>query len=307
MTSLPTGRDLGEVTVPVEAGKIAEFARAVHAPSPLHLDAAEARRAGLVDVVAPPTFTVTSAHHETDGRNANTRALERMEIASEHVLLGSCEWEQTGPVTAGHVLVGASRIDDVDMKTGGRAGRMTRLRVRTVFTERSTGQELVRFVSTLLHAPAMFDAAASEGDAAAAADEPSVTGESAAKPPPGSCSLGEVTRTGIVRYAGASGDFNPVHHDEVQARALGLPGVFAMGLYPGGAAAARLQHEAGHAWLGSLRLRFRGRVWPGDRPVLAVDDPTLASGSAFRVGVGDAVVIEGRASGPTHAANGGRT
>ena len=38
-----------------------------------------------------------------------------------------------------------------------------------------------------------------------------------------------VTRTQIVRFAGASGDFNPMHHDESFALSAGQPGVFAMG------------------------------------------------------------------------------
>jgi acyl dehydratase len=38
-----------------------------------------------------------------------------------------------------------------------------------------------------------------------------------------------ITRTQIVRFAGAAGDFNPMHHDEPFAQAAGQPGVFAMG------------------------------------------------------------------------------
>ena len=39
-----------------------------------------------------------------------------------------------------------------------------------------------------------------------------------------------VTRTQIVRYAGASRDFNPMHHDEILAQAAGMNGVFAHGM-----------------------------------------------------------------------------
>ncbi|MCP3424748.1 MaoC family dehydratase [Rothia sp. AR01] len=46
----------------------------------------------------------------------------------------------------------------------------------------------------------------------------------------------EVTRADLVRYAGASGDFNPIHWNERFARAVGLPGVIAHGMFTMGAA-----------------------------------------------------------------------
>ncbi|ETZ37965.1 maoC like domain protein [Mycobacterium intracellulare 1956] len=68
----------------------------------------------------------------------------------------------------------------------------------------------------------------------------------------------------FVRYAGASGDFNPMHYDDQLARSAGYPSVFAQGMF----SAALL---AGFAtdWLGagSVRrfgVRFREQVWPGD-------------------------------------------
>ncbi|MEO6469799.1 MAG: MaoC/PaaZ C-terminal domain-containing protein, partial [Acidimicrobiia bacterium] len=44
----------------------------------------------------------------------------------------------------------------------------------------------------------------------------------------------ELTRTDLVMYAGASGDFNPMHTDEVQAQAAGLPSVFGHGMFTAG-------------------------------------------------------------------------
>ena len=40
-----------------------------------------------------------------------------------------------------------------------------------------------------------------------------------------------LTRTDLVAYAGASGDFNPMHHDEVKATAAGQPSVFGHGMF----------------------------------------------------------------------------
>ncbi|MDX6691724.1 MAG: hypothetical protein QOG15_3181 [Solirubrobacteraceae bacterium] len=66
-----------------------------------------------------------------------------------------------------------------------------------------------------------------------------------------------------VRYAGASGDFNPIHLDEEFARAVGLPGKILHGLYSM-AQVARAQTDAGGgpASLKRLTVRFRGMGLP---------------------------------------------
>ncbi|MFQ5915310.1 MAG: MaoC family dehydratase [Nitrospinota bacterium] len=76
--------------------------------------------------------------------------------------------------------------------------------------------------------------------------------------------MGPLTRTQIVKYAGASRDFNPNHHDEVYARAHGNKSVFAMGMLPGGYCARLLTEWFGDGALRRLRLRFISRAWPGD-------------------------------------------
>jgi acyl dehydratase len=78
-----------------------------------------------------------------------------------------------------------------------------------------------------------------------------------------------VTRTQIVRFAGAAGDFNPMHHDEAFARAAGQPSVFAMGQLQ-----AAILGSAVAEWLGrdnvlGYGVRFRDKVWPGDRLLLS--------------------------------------
>lgn len=76
--------------------------------------------------------------------------------------------------------------------------------------------------------------------------------------------FGPLTRSHIVRYAGASGDFNPIHHDEEFARSAGMPGVFGMGLLHGGLLGQRLAAWVGLAAIRAYRIRFTGQVWPGD-------------------------------------------
>lgn len=76
--------------------------------------------------------------------------------------------------------------------------------------------------------------------------------------------FGPVTRTDIVRYAGAGGDLNPIHHDEPFALGAGLPGVFAMGMLHAGVLGHRLARWVGPDNIRSYGLRFTGQVWPGD-------------------------------------------
>lgn len=76
--------------------------------------------------------------------------------------------------------------------------------------------------------------------------------------------LGPLTRTDFVRYAGAGGDLNPIHHDEPLAQAAGLPSVFGMGMLPAGILGVRLARWVGPENIRAFSVRFTGRVWPGD-------------------------------------------
>lgn len=79
---------------------------------------------------------------------------------------------------------------------------------------------------------------------------------------------GPMTRTDFVRYAGASGDFHPLHHDETYARNAGLPGVFAMGLLHAGILGDHLARWVGPDNIRRFAVRFTGQVWPGDELTL---------------------------------------
>ena len=79
-----------------------------------------------------------------------------------------------------------------------------------------------------------------------------------------SVTVGPLTRTDFVRYAGASGDFHPLHHDEVYARAAGLPGVFGMGMLHAGMLGVHLARWVGPENIRDFSIRFTGQVWPGD-------------------------------------------
>jgi acyl dehydratase len=77
-------------------------------------------------------------------------------------------------------------------------------------------------------------------------------------------SVGPLTRTDFVRYAGASGDFNPIHHDEPFAKSAGLPSVMAHGMLSAGILASFVTQWFGAGCVRRYKVRFRERVWPGD-------------------------------------------
>jgi acyl dehydratase len=75
---------------------------------------------------------------------------------------------------------------------------------------------------------------------------------------------GPLTTRMFARYAGASGDFNPMHYDDALARAAGYPSVFSQGMH-----SAALLASFAVDWLGAenvrrFAVRFREQVWPDD-------------------------------------------
>jgi acyl dehydratase len=74
-----------------------------------------------------------------------------------------------------------------------------------------------------------------------------------------------LTRTRIVQYAGASGDYNPLHTDERYAKEIaGYPGVFAHGMLTMGMTARAVTDWVGEERLTRFGVRFTAQVWPGD-------------------------------------------
>ena len=74
-----------------------------------------------------------------------------------------------------------------------------------------------------------------------------------------------LTRTQIVQYAGSSGDYNPLHSDEVfTTKVAGYPSVFAHGMLSMGATGKALTNYVGDGRLTKYGVRFVNQVWPGD-------------------------------------------
>lgn len=74
----------------------------------------------------------------------------------------------------------------------------------------------------------------------------------------------QLTRTDLVMYAGASGDFNPMHTDEVAAQAAGLPSVFGHGMFTMGLLAKAVTDYVGVGNLRLYKVRFTKQTWPGE-------------------------------------------
>ncbi len=73
-----------------------------------------------------------------------------------------------------------------------------------------------------------------------------------------------VARPDFVRYAGASGDFVPLHYDQTFVEAAGIPTVFAQGMFTAGLLSRCLTDYVGIGQVRRFKVRFATRVWPGD-------------------------------------------
>lgn len=113
-----------------------------------------------------------------------------------------------------------------------------------------------------------------------------------------------VNRTHIVKYAGASGDFNPLHHDDGAAKNLaGYPSVFAHGMLSMGLTGRMLTDWLGPVALKKFGVRFTKQVWPGDTltakaEVTAVNDG-VATIRVVTVNQNGESVVEGEAQAST--------
>ena len=94
--------------------------------------------------------------------------------------------------------------------------------------------------------------------------------------------LENLSRTRIVMYAGASGDYNPLHSDEVYVtQVAGYPSVFAHGMLSMGATGKLLTDWVGDGQLTSYGVRFVNQVWPGDTLTATATEVTTTHRAAI--------------------------
>jgi acyl dehydratase len=116
----------------------------------------------------------------------------------------------------------------------------------------------------------------------------------------------ELSRDSLVRYAGASGDFNPIHYRDDVAMSVGLEGVLAHGMLTMGLAVARVTVWLGdRGFVASYQVRFTKPVYvPAEGGVTVavsvslakVDEPTAGSATlALSVATQDGSTVLGKA------------
>jgi acyl dehydratase len=104
----------------------------------------------------------------------------------------------------------------------------------------------------------------------------------------------DLTRTQIVQYAGASGDFNPLHTDAVYAAEVaGYPGVFAHGMLTMGMTARAITDWVGDGRLVTYGVRFRSQVWPGDHLVARLTVTNVRTEDGVDIADLDVVTVNG--------------
>ncbi len=76
--------------------------------------------------------------------------------------------------------------------------------------------------------------------------------------------LEPVSRLGLIKYAGASGDYNPIHTIDDAAERAGLPGVIAHGMLTMATMSLPFSYYLVHGYVKGFRSRFSGMVYLGD-------------------------------------------
>jgi 3-hydroxybutyryl-CoA dehydratase len=94
--------------------------------------------------------------------------------------------------------------------------------------------------------------------------------------------IGPLTQTDIVRFAGAGGDFNPLHHDPEFAAAAGFGRPIAMGQLSAGLLSGWLTDWCGVENLRVLEVRFASPVAVGDSITLSCETVTVSEGPTGR-------------------------
>ncbi|WP_049923553.1 MaoC family dehydratase [Halopiger djelfimassiliensis] len=287
----------------IEAGKVAEFARAITDPNPVFRDEAVARDRGYDRRPAPLPYSQVSRfpRYRVDDRE---RYGFDLGFRPEYVLHGEQAYEYDRPLLVGDVLTGTTTLVDVFQRDGEQAGTMTFAVFETAYRDRN-GDRVLTERATAIETPGAIDDETHDGPAETAADgkrsgstvdEPTASVRSEAGGAgddgsdrrrgsggaPGSVDrvhsvsdvavgdagpavvVEDVERRDFVTYAGASGDFNPIHYDEPYARAAGNESVFGQGMFTAGVVSRVVTDWFGLEPVSSFGVRFRSRVFPGD-------------------------------------------
>lgn len=113
------GKEIPTFEMPIERGKIREFAAAIEDDNPIYYDLEYAKKTKFGGILAPPTFTTTKSFWRIGGTNQEIAGLD-----NRFVLHGEEEYEYFAPILAGDTLTCKGRIADAYEKPGQRGGKM---------------------------------------------------------------------------------------------------------------------------------------------------------------------------------------
>ncbi|WP_408959743.1 MaoC family dehydratase N-terminal domain-containing protein [Natrinema sp. 74] len=296
----------------VEAGKVEEFARAITADDPVFRDEAAAAERGYDHVPAPLTYSQVGRFPRYTPADVDGKGFE-LGFQPEYVLHGEQHHEYERPMAVGDVLEGTTTLANVFQREGGRAGTMTFAVLETEYRNRDGDLVLTDRSTAIETSGAVDDDAGDEESAESEADDasskstaPAANGGTAAAEaavPPATVDkfdhvraladiavgdtgptvvVEDLDRQQFVKYAGASGDFNPIHYDEPYATAAGNESVFGQGMFTAGVASRVVANWFELRDIASFGVRFQSRVFPGDTVV--------ASGEVVDIDEGDGTV-----------------
>ncbi len=284
----------------IERGKVEEFARAITDSDPLFRDESVARERGYEAVPAPLTYARVSRfpRYRPDGLEGYGFDLG---FRPEYVLHGEQAYEYERPLFVGDVLTGTTTLTDVYQRDGGRAGSMTFAVYETeyrdengdlVLTDRATAIETAGAVDDEGDDDASGDDDAGNGEPQTDSNDGDADIDATVDPEPTANGgrvpaaeavdtvrsvdgvdvgdggptviVDDLERKHFVKYAGASGDFNPIHYDEPYARGAGNESVFGQGMFTAGVASRVVTDWFGLESIAAFGVRFQSRVFPGD-------------------------------------------
>ncbi|MBS42477.1 MAG: hypothetical protein CMH83_04775 [Nocardioides sp.] len=244
---------------PVESLHVRTFARALG-------DTRSEESCVRPGAAVPPTFTIATAHVDPDNplrpregerwvepASSPTGLLDGEEDPTAGVLYAEQHFDLVRSVRVGETLHPTVRPGRTWEKEGRRGGTLSFFEEVTELRD-DDGEVVVR--STLV---GVRTAQVPGAPAMSAVPVPAV-GDVLE-----TVLVDDLTRTRIVQYAGASGDFNPLHTDPAYATAVaGFPDVFAHGMLTMGMTARVLTDRWGNDAVRHLGGRFVAQVWPGD-------------------------------------------
>ena len=281
----------------VEAGKVEEFARAITSVDPIFRDEAAAADRGYDRVPAPLTYSQVGRFPRYTPEDVDGKGFD-LGFQPEYVLHGEQHHEYERPMAVGDVLEGTTTLANVFQREGGRAGTMTFAVLETEYRDRD-GELVLTDRSTAIETSGAVDddagdeagdenegddsssesaeAATNGGAAAAEADVPPATADNfervgdiddiAVGDTGPTIVVEDLERQQFVKYAGASGDFNPIHYDEPYATAAGNESVFGQGMFTAGVTSRVVANWFELRDVSSFGVRFQSRVFPGDTVV----------------------------------------